>query len=135
MALGRTRGKGPGTGRLSGPVLEPGLKSREMVAVLSAIQAEFPGLASLTLTPMDPGSHSYQTLLGAMRIKGWIAFEYFTFGNWYQPVTFDWASYLAARSGPRRRSRRSRAAATIRRSAASPSMGQEPHCGQSSNVC
>ena len=82
------------------PVLEPGLKSREMVAVLSAIEAEFPGLASLTLTPMDPGSHSYQTLLGAMRIKGWIAFEYFTFGNWYQPVGFDWASYLAARSGP-----------------------------------
>jgi CelD/BcsL family acetyltransferase involved in cellulose biosynthesis len=82
------------------PVLEPGLKSREMVAVLAAIQDEFPGLASLTLTPMDPDSHSYQTLLGAMRIKGWIAFEYFTFGNWYQPVTFDWASYLAARSGP-----------------------------------
>ncbi|MDQ1830153.1 GNAT family N-acetyltransferase [Massilia scottii] len=82
------------------PVLEPGLKSREMVAVLSAIQTEFPGLASLTLAPMDTASHSYQTLLGAMRIKGWIAFEYFTFGNWYQPVSFDWPTYLAARSGP-----------------------------------
>jgi CelD/BcsL family acetyltransferase involved in cellulose biosynthesis len=81
------------------PVLDAGLKSVEMVALLSAIQAEFGQLASLTLAPMDPDSHAYQTLLGAMRIKGWIAFEYFTFGNWYQPVTGDWAAYLAARSG------------------------------------
>lgn len=81
------------------PVLDAGLKSRDMVAVLTAIQQEFPGMASLTLTPMDPDSHAYQTLLSAMRIKGWIAFEYFSFGNWYQPVDFDWASYLKARSG------------------------------------
>lgn len=81
------------------PVLDAGLKAVEMVALLSAIQAEFTPLASLTLAPMDPDSHAYQTLLGAMRIKGWIPFEYFTFGNWYQPVTGDWAAYLAARSG------------------------------------
>lgn len=81
------------------PVLDPGLKSREMVMVLAAIQDEFPGLGSLTLTPMDPESHSYQTLLGAMRIKGWLAFEYFAFGNWYQPIEGDWTSYLAARGG------------------------------------
>ncbi|NHZ63527.1 GNAT family N-acetyltransferase [Massilia genomosp. 1] len=81
------------------PVLDPGLKPREMVTLLSAIHDEFPSIASLTLTPMDPDSHAYQTMLGAMRIKGWLAFEYFAFGNWYQPISGDWAGYLAARGG------------------------------------
>ena len=81
------------------PVLERETKSADLAALLLAIRSDFPGFASLTLSPMDPASHAYQTLLGAMRIKGWLPFEYFVFGNWYQPVLGDWADYLAGRSG------------------------------------
>jgi hypothetical protein len=48
---------------------------------------------------MDPAADTYHTLLGAMRMKGWLPFEYFAFANWFQPVTGDWTAYLAARSG------------------------------------
>jgi CelD/BcsL family acetyltransferase involved in cellulose biosynthesis len=81
------------------PILAPEIKSADLVLILSALRNDFPRFTSLKLSPMDPASHAYQTLLGAMRIKGWLPFEYFTFGNWYQPVVGDWADYLAGRSG------------------------------------
>jgi hypothetical protein len=81
------------------PILEPGVKSAEMVAVLAAVERDYPRFCSLTLSPLDPAAGAYQTMLGAMRLKGWIAYEYFAFGNWYEPVASDWAGYLARRSG------------------------------------
>lgn len=81
------------------PYLATGLKSDELASVLGAIQRDIPSMASLAMAPMDPGSHVYQTLIGAMRIKGWVPFEYFTFGNWYHPVASGWDQYLAERPG------------------------------------
>lgn len=80
------------------PVLEPDLKAPEMVLMLDALERDFPRLRSLALAPMDPASHAYQTLLCAMRGKGWIPFEYFAFANWYQPVVSSWEQYLSERS-------------------------------------
>lgn len=81
------------------PVLEPGIKSADLVAMLSAIERDFPRFSSLTLAPMDPAVDTYQTLLGALRMKGWLPYEYFAFANWFQPVVGDWTAYLASRSG------------------------------------
>lgn len=81
------------------PFLATGLKSDTLAPLLAAMQRDLPGIASLTMAPMDPGSHAYQTLIGAMHIKGWVQFEYFTFGNWYQPVVSGWEQYLAERHG------------------------------------
>ena len=79
------------------PVMDPGLKSAEFVPLLGAIEADFPGMASLSLAPMDRDGHAYHTILGALRLKAWIGFEYYTFANWYQPVRGDWPAYLAGR--------------------------------------
>ncbi|MES2263024.1 MAG: GNAT family N-acetyltransferase [Pseudomonadota bacterium] len=81
------------------PVLGPGLKPNALLPVLAAVQQDFNGLASFKLTPMDPGSDAYRTLLGALRLNGWFSFEYFGFGNWYLPVTGTWTDYLATRKG------------------------------------
>lgn len=81
------------------PFMQPGLKAHALVPVLAAMQRDLPGLASLTMAPMDPASDAYQALLGAMQIKGWVPFEYFSFGNWYQRITSGWAPYLAERHG------------------------------------
>lgn len=81
------------------PILEPGVQSADLVAILSAVRRDFPRFSSLALSPMDPAADSYQTMLAAMRLQGWFAYEYFAFGNWYEPVSSDWTGYLAKRSG------------------------------------
>ncbi len=48
---------------------------------------------------MDPLSGPYRTLLGALQATGLIPFQFFCFGNWYQPVSDDWPTYLACREG------------------------------------
>jgi hypothetical protein len=83
------------------PILEPGTEPADLLKILSAVKCDFPRFASLTLTPMDPAGEAYQAMLGAMALVGWIPYEYFAFGNWYQPVSgdCDWKAYLSARSG------------------------------------
>jgi hypothetical protein len=56
-------------------------------------------MASLTLSPMAPGSHAHLVLLEALASDRWFPFEFFAFGNWYEPVKTDWTAYLAARGG------------------------------------
>ncbi|WP_182915775.1 GNAT family N-acetyltransferase [Massilia cavernae] len=84
------------------PVLAPGVTAAGLLPLLSALNREFRPLSSLMLAPMDAGGEAYRTLLGAMRLKGWLPFEYFSFGNWYLPVSFDWNKYLAQRSSTQR---------------------------------
>jgi CelD/BcsL family acetyltransferase involved in cellulose biosynthesis len=79
------------------PALAPGLKSLELAVLVSAIRRDFRHLASFSLSPMDPASHAYQTLLGAFRLRAWLPFEYFSFGNWFLSVDTDWKGYLATR--------------------------------------
>lgn len=79
------------------PALAPGLKSLELAVLVSAIRRDFKHLACFSLSPMDPASHAYQTLLGAFRLGAWLPFEYFAFGNWFLSVETDWTGYLATR--------------------------------------
>ena len=81
------------------PILDAGLKQFELKPVFSTVLKEFPGIATMQFSPMDRCSHGYLTTLAALRSMGWFAFEYFSFGNWYLPVTGNWNDYLAARSG------------------------------------
>jgi CelD/BcsL family acetyltransferase involved in cellulose biosynthesis len=81
------------------PVLDPGLKSAELALLLSELASDCGSLASIQLAPLDVSAHAYVALLDAMRMNRWVPFEYFSFGNWFQPVSGDGASYLATRNG------------------------------------
>lgn len=81
------------------PAFVPCLKPSDLMVLLAAVRRDYPRAATLTLRPMDPSDHAYQTLLGGLRLLGWLPLEYFAFGNWYQPVAGDWTGYLAARPG------------------------------------
>lgn len=81
------------------PAFVPCLKPADLVVLLATVRRDYPRAATLSLRPMDPADHAYQTLLGALRLLGWLPLEYFAFGNWYQPVAGDWSGYLAARPG------------------------------------
>jgi CelD/BcsL family acetyltransferase involved in cellulose biosynthesis len=81
------------------PVLAPGLKAASLLPLLAALRAEFRGLGSLMLTPMAPNSHAYLVLMEALGMDRWFPFEFFAFGNWYEPVRGTWQDYLAARKG------------------------------------
>ena len=80
------------------PVLAPCLSPAALAVLLAAVERDFPRMASLTLAPMDPASQAYQTLMAALRARGWPAFAFFSFGNWYQRIDQSWPDYLAERS-------------------------------------
>jgi len=81
------------------PVLEPGLDAAALQPLLQAVRRDFPALGSMRLSPMDRASATYQTLLAALRLNGWLPYEFFCFGNWYHTAEPSWAEYLAGRSG------------------------------------
>jgi CelD/BcsL family acetyltransferase involved in cellulose biosynthesis len=79
------------------PVLAPNVKGPDLLPLLEKLSADHPGLGSLMLSPMAPGSHAYLVLMEAMCLNRWFPFEFFSFGNWYEPVRQTWAEYLAER--------------------------------------
>jgi CelD/BcsL family acetyltransferase involved in cellulose biosynthesis len=79
------------------PVLAPNVKGADLLPLLDALNAAHRGLGSLMLSPMAPGSHAYLVLLEALYLSRWFPFEYFAFGNWYEPVRQTWQEYLATR--------------------------------------
>lgn len=81
------------------PVLVNSVKPKDLTVLLATIRRDFPGCSSFRFAPMDPSSHAYQTLLAAFRLKGWMPFEFFAFGNWYLPVQQSWQEYLMTRTG------------------------------------
>jgi CelD/BcsL family acetyltransferase involved in cellulose biosynthesis len=81
------------------PALAPALKAADLLPLLQAVRQDFPRVAALMLAPMAPASHAHLVLLDALRMNSWFPFEFFAFGNWYQPVHSGWADYLAAREG------------------------------------
>lgn len=81
------------------PVLEAGIAPADLVPLVSALRRDFPGFASLMLSPMDVSAPAWSTLLCALRLAGLAAFDYFSHGNWVLPVTGRWAPYLAERDG------------------------------------
>lgn len=54
---------------------------------------------SLTFRPLDPAAPAYALLRQALRLAGLPAYEFFCFGNWYEPVRQTWPDYLAGRDG------------------------------------
>jgi CelD/BcsL family acetyltransferase involved in cellulose biosynthesis len=81
------------------PLLAPDCGAADLALLLSTMRADLPGLASLRLAPMDPSAPAYRLVLEGMRAAGWRPFEFFAFGNWYQPVNGSWTEYLAKRNG------------------------------------
>lgn len=79
------------------PVLAPNTKGADLVPLLDKLRADFSCLGSLMLAPMAHGSHAYVVLLEALALGRWFPFEYFAFGNWYEPVRGSWPDYLAER--------------------------------------
>jgi CelD/BcsL family acetyltransferase involved in cellulose biosynthesis len=81
------------------PLIEKGLKVRELVPLLGAVKNACTPLASLRFAPMDPASAGYRLLLRAMPAAGFAPFRFFSFGNWYLQVKDDWPTYLKNREG------------------------------------
>ena len=81
------------------PLIEEGIKVRDMVPLIRAVRDAHAPLGSLRFAPMNPGSTSYRTLLGALQATGLVPFRFFCFGNWYLHVNDNWSTYLKNREG------------------------------------
>jgi CelD/BcsL family acetyltransferase involved in cellulose biosynthesis len=81
------------------PLFAPECVAADLAPLVAAMQADFPGLRSLRLAPMDRSTASYRLIIDGMRGAGWKPYEFFSFGNWYQPVRGSWIDYLAERTG------------------------------------
>jgi CelD/BcsL family acetyltransferase involved in cellulose biosynthesis len=79
------------------PVLAPNVKGADLLPLLEQLSSDFRGVGSLMLSPMARGSHAYLVLMDALCLSRWFPFEFFAFGNWYEPVRQTWPEYLAAR--------------------------------------
>lgn len=82
---------------LYAPALAEGVDAQTLLPLLQGLRRE--RLAVYRFAPMDPGSRAFQVLRDAMAMAGLSTHAYFTFGNWYQPVSQAWPDYLQARSG------------------------------------
>lgn len=81
------------------PALDDSLASVALAEALIGLRKAHPGIATLTLSPMDPDSAAFGRLEAALPLAGWRAMRYFCFGNWYLRVDGGWAAYLASREG------------------------------------
>ncbi len=81
------------------PLIDPDLKARDLAHLLNSAKEAYKPLNSFRFSPMDPASSSFCTLLEALHLSGFAAFQFFCFGNWYQPVNRDWNDYFQSREG------------------------------------
>ncbi|MBA3058021.1 MAG: GNAT family N-acetyltransferase [Gammaproteobacteria bacterium] len=82
---------------LYAPFFAPQVTTHDLAVLLKTLHDGQSALTSLQLAPMNPQARSYQLLLGALKIAGLPAFEFFCFGNWYLPVSSDWSTYFRSR--------------------------------------
>ena len=82
---------------LYAPYFAPQVTAHDLAVLLRTFRDGQSPLTSLQLAPMDPNARSHQLLLGAMKIAGLRAFEFFCSGNWYLPVNRDWPTYFCSR--------------------------------------
>lgn len=80
------------------PYFAAGLSVESLARLLGRIRQVHGTISAMRFAPMDVDGRCYQLLLAASRQAGLIAFPYFCFGNWHQPVDADWSSYFSARS-------------------------------------
>lgn len=79
------------------PVLAAGTEGADLLPIFDRLRGDFSSLGSLTLAPMAPESRVYAVLRQALALGRWAPFEFFAFGNWYEPVRGTWPEYLAER--------------------------------------
>lgn len=84
---------------LYAPVMQLGLRARDLTHLINAIKAAHAPLGILRLAPMDPKSSTFCTLLEALQTSGLEPFKFFCFGNWYLQANDGWDNYLKTRSG------------------------------------
>ncbi len=84
---------------LYSPLLSATSSADELALLLKSALRLAGSPDSLTFRPLDPQAPAYQLLLQALRLAGLPAYEFFCFGNWYEPVRQTWPAYLAERDG------------------------------------
>lgn len=81
------------------PCLAPGVQAEDLLPLVQSLRRTGRRVAVFRFSPMDPATPEFNVLKKALALAGLKAYDYFAFGNWYEPVTQNWAEYLAARSG------------------------------------
>lgn len=81
------------------PILSPQASVEDLSQIVSAISRDFPNIAEMRFSPLDPESQAALDLRDALQRAGWVTFNYFCFGNWYLPVTGNWEEYFVCRYG------------------------------------
>ena len=66
--------------------------------LLSASTRDHRGAHVMRFAPMDPNLPDYQQLIDDLKAMGWIPFRFYSFGNWFLKVSFDWKEYLQSRT-------------------------------------
>ena len=88
---------------LYAPALAPGAGAAELAILLRDLRRRDGGIASVRFAPMDTGSLEYTALRDGLAMAGLYPFQFFCFGNWYQPCAgLNWPSYLASLPGVQR---------------------------------
>jgi hypothetical protein len=67
---------------------------RDLALLLKSVREALGPLASFRFAPMDSKSKNYLMLTEALKIAGFAPFSFLCFGNWFLPVSTDWATYL-----------------------------------------
>ncbi|MDY0747264.1 GNAT family N-acetyltransferase [Paucibacter sp. R3-3] len=83
---------------LFAPALDDGITAEDLLPLTQALRRTGQGVAVYRFAPMDPHSPEFATLTRSLRLAGLRPYEYFAFGNWYEPVRQSWADYLKDRN-------------------------------------
>ncbi len=75
------------------------LNAHELAHLLVHLRRRHQPLQALTLAPLDPALSQTQTLREALRLAGYLPYDYACFANWYLPVRGSAQDYLAGRPG------------------------------------
>lgn len=79
------------------PCLAAATTPQDVAVLFRALKKSWPRLATVNLSPMDHASPQFQLLQQAMTLAGLRNFDFYCFGNWYEPVQTDWKGYLMQR--------------------------------------
>ena len=79
------------------PYLASGLTVESLARLLEFIKVADGTASAMRYAPMDVGGRCYELLLAASRQARFFSFPFFCFGNWYLPVTTEFASYFSGR--------------------------------------
>lgn len=81
------------------PIFSASLKARDLVPLFEAIRNNYGPVCNIRFAPMAKESRSYELLIDALQLAGYIPFSFFCFGNWYLKVVDGWPKYWNSREG------------------------------------